>query len=362
MKEVIKKEVKGLVTLRTSNRPWMIPLLAAICIGAPLLAGLYLGDLQSGLFACLSAMVILYLPAKAPVAVKMVTLLTCAFGFLFSFAVGLLFSFNPWVAAIVLGIFATFVHWVNLYFATPPPGSFFFVMIAAMTLTFPYEAKLIPHKLGLMALGTIFTCTLGFIYSLVAARKLPARQDHHITTPLRKNSQVNLIEAAIHGLFLFGALAIGYLAEMENPYWVPISCAAVMQGASRYHIWQRSFHRILGTFVGVGLCWMLLQIITTPLEMVLAIILLQFIIEMLITRQYALAVIFITPLTVFLAEIGVPMASDSSPLISIRLWDIVLGSVIGAIGGWVLHHEKLRKHTLRQLEPTGSLNTKNQSS
>lgn len=88
--------------------------------------------------------------------------------------------------------------------------------------------------------------------------------------------------------------------------------------------------------------------------MVLAIIMLQFIIEMLVTRQYALAVIFITPLTVFLAEVGVPMASDPSPLISIRLWDIVLGSVIGAIGGWVLHHEKLRKHTLRQLGRTRS--------
>lgn len=212
-----------------------------------------------------------------------------------------------------------------------------------------------------MALGTIFTCALGFIYSLIVARRLPAGQDGHITTTLRKNSQANFIEALIHGLFLFGALAIGYLAEMENPYWVPISCAAVIQGASRYHIWQRSFHRILGTFVGVGLCWMLLQMITTPLEMVLAIILLQFIIEMLITRQYALAVIFVTPLTVFLAEIGMPLASDSPPLITIRLWDIVLGSVIGALGGWILHHEKLRKHTLRQLERNGSLTKNNQA-
>lgn len=355
MKDVIKKEVKGLVTLKTSNRPWMIPLLAAICIGTPLLVGLYLGDLQSGLYACFSAMVILYLPTKAPISVKMITLLTCAFGFLLSFAIGLIFSFNPWVAAIVLGVFTSFIHWVALYFATPPPASFFFVMIASMTLTFPFDATMIPYKLGLMALGTIFTCALGFIYALGIARKLPAPKDDHITTVLRKNTQTNFIEALILGVFLSGALAIGYLAKMENPYWVPISCAAVMQGASRYHIWQRSFQRILGTFIGVGFSWMLLQVVSEPIEMVLAIILLQFIIEMLVTRQYALAVIFITPLTVFLAEIGVPMASGSSPLITIRLWDIVLGSVIGALGGWVLHHEKLRKHALRQLERTGSI-------
>lgn len=110
---------------------------------------------------------------------------------------------------------------------------------------------------------------------------------------------------------MFTALAVGYLVKMENPYWVPISCAAVMQGASRYHIWQRSFHRILGTFIGIGLTWTLLQVVSNPIAMVLAIILLQFIIEMMITRQYALAVIFITPLTVFLAELVSPMISDS---------------------------------------------------
>ena len=349
MRTIIKQELRGLVRLKTNNRPWHIPLLAAICIGAPLILGLLMGDLQSGVFACLSAMVILYLPGQAPVAQKMITLLTCAFGFMVSFAVGLIFSFNPWIAALTLGVFATFIHWTSLYFAAPPPGSFFFIMIAAMTITMPFDAATIPHKLGLMGLGTIFTCSLGLIYSILMAKRLPFKNAGSITTVLRKNRYANFIEAVIHGFFLFAALAIGYLVKMDNPYWVPISCAAVMQGASRYHIWQRSFHRVLGTFIGIGLTWLLLQVVSNTFAMVVAIILLQFIIEMLITRQYALAVIFITPLTVFLAELVSPMISESLPLITIRLWDIVLGSVIGAIGGWVLHHEKLRMHSLRQL-------------
>lgn len=311
MKTVIKQELRGLVRLKTSNRPWHIPLLASICIGTPLLFGLLMGDLQSGVFACLSAMVILYLPAQAPVVRKMITLLTCAFGFMVSFAVGLIFSFNPWIAAVTLGVFATSIHWTSLYFAAPPPGSFFFIMIAAMTITMPFDAASIPHKLGLMGLGTIFTCSLGLIYSILMAKRLPLKHSGTITTVLRKNPYANFIEAIIHGFFLFTALAVGYLVKMENPYWVPISCAAVMQGASRYHIWQRSFHRILGTFIGIGLTWTLLQVVSNPIAMVLAIILLQFIIEMMITRQYALAVIFITPLTVFLAELVSPMISDS---------------------------------------------------
>lgn len=110
MKEIIKQELKDLVKLKKSSRPWHIPLLASICIGTPLLAAYHLENLQDGVYACLSAMVILYLPGRAPVAEKMITLLTCAFGFLIAFAVGLIFSFNPWVAALTLGIFSTVIH------------------------------------------------------------------------------------------------------------------------------------------------------------------------------------------------------------------------------------------------------------
>ncbi|MFD2554165.1 hypothetical protein [Sphingobacterium tabacisoli] len=42
----------------------------------------------------------------------------------------------------------------------------------------------------------------------------------------------------------------------------------------------------------------------------LLILMLQFIIEMLVVRHYALAVIFITPLTFFLAEIGSAFSVD----------------------------------------------------
>lgn len=221
-------------------------------------------------------------------------------------------------------------------------------MIAAMMITMPFDAESIPHKLGFMGLGTIFTCVLGLLYSLLLAKGFPSKASGSITTVIRKNPQANFVEAIIHGLFMFAALSIGYLVKMDNPYWIPISCAAVMLGASRYHILQRSFHRILGTFIGIGLSWVLLKIIVSPIHMILSIILLQFIIEMLVTRQYALAVIFMTPLTVFLAEAGNPTLIHSTSLITIRFWDIVLGSLIGAIGGWVLHHERLRVDRLRK--------------
>jgi hypothetical protein len=38
--------------------------------------------------------------------------------------------------------------------------------------------------------------------------------------------------------------------------------------------------------------------------------------------------------------------------ISARFWDIAIGSVFGAIGGWFIHHEKIRDHTIRRIRRT----------
>ena len=138
------------------------------------------------------------------------------------------------------------------------------------------------------------------------------------------------------------SLLVAHLLKLQNPYWVPISCLAVMQGISLEHIWSRSLQRILGTFVGFALTWLLLLQHPSALAICISVFILQFIIEMLIVRNYGLAVIFITPLTLFLAEAGSAMSSDPNVLIPARFLDITIGSIIGALAGWFIHHEQLR--------------------
>ncbi len=42
------------------------------------------------------------------------------------------------------------------------------------------------------------------------------------------------------------SLAVAFILGFENPYWIPISCLAVMQGSSSRHIWLRAVQRIIG--------------------------------------------------------------------------------------------------------------------
>ena len=352
VKQLVKNEINAFFRLKQTERLWHIPVLASLCVGLPLLLGLYFDNFQYGLIACLAGMVILYLPASSTLANRMIILLVCSFGFMISYAIGICFSFNPWVSAIVFGLFATGVHWVSLYFKTKPPGSFFFIMVGAMSSCMPYDMQTIPTKIGLIGMGTMVACSLALGYCLLTMNKFPNKASDNLSAAFMKNKDVNIVESFILGLFMFCSLLLGHMLKLKNPYWVPISCAAVMQGVSLYHIWQRVIHRIVGTFIGLGLCWIMLSISKAPLSIVVSIIILQFIIEMLVVRNYALAVIFITPLTVLLTEAANPLILNPNMLVYVRFWDIALGSMLGAVGGWVIHHERIRYHAIQRIRKT----------
>jgi uncharacterized membrane protein YccC len=97
-------------------------------------------------------------------------------------------------------------------------------------------------------------------------------------------------------------LIIGHLLKFENTYWISIAAVAIIQGRNFEHVRQRNTHRILGTFIGIGLAWLILLFDPEKIVMILIITVLQFIIELLVVRNYGFAVVFITPLTILLAE------------------------------------------------------------
>ncbi|MDI1303720.1 MAG: FUSC family protein [bacterium] len=345
-KTLVFREAKSLFELKKTERLWHFPVLASLCVGLPLLIGYYFNKLDYGILSCMGGLVILYLPTTT-VARRMIMLLTCSFGFMISFVIGLCFSFNPILSAVVLGFFAMSVYWVVNYFGMKPPGSFFFIMIASIASCMPFDLEKIPIRVGLIGMGAMLACLLALFYSLFSAN--PVKTELIV---VKKSNYTTLFESGIVGFFIFVSLLTGHLLQLSNPYWLPISCLAVMQGASLQHVWQRSFQRVLGTFIGLGLAWLLLLLKMTPLTICISIMVLQFIIEMLVVRHYGLAVIFITPLTLFLAEAGSAMTVDANTLISVRFVDILLGSIIGAIGGWFLHHEQLRHNAERQIRKT----------
>ena len=319
--------------------------MAGLSVGIPMVIGWLTNNFEAGKLASLAGLSILYMQSDKLVE-RMVILMTCCFGITLSYAVGLLFSFNYFLAPVALGALSFGIHYsLHHLQLTRPPGNFFFIMIASTAICTPFDPESIPMKIGYVALGTILTSFIALIYSLITLKK----KADSSTFTTNKDVETNIVESIVFGIFIALSLAVAFALQIENPYWVPISCLAVMQGSNSKHTWIRGTQRIIGTFIGLVLTWSIAYIHPTPLFMVIGIIILQIIVEFLIVRNYTVAVIFITILTIFLAESGNQLSQNANAVFFARLVDILIGSAIGIIGGWILYHEKVHFYTKRQL-------------
>lgn len=328
----LRATLRALITLNPSPRPWHHGVLVAICCGVPALLGAAMDSFQAGLMACMGAMVVMYMPA-APVPQRMVTLQVAAFGMAASVALGLIGAIHPLAAALVLTLASALITLICRYFRIAPPGNFFFIMVAAVATVIPFDLHAIPERVGLILLGSMSSCLLVFFYSLLYPPIITGSTAANAAMPAIRTL---VLHALITGGFIGGSFLVAHLLNMHNPYWVPISCAAIMQGTTFRLVWLRKLQRIIGTAIGMLFAWLLFQLPLGPWQLSLTIIALSIVIESLILRNYGLAVIFITPLTVIFAGVASHgMAHDQ--LVLIRLFDIMLGSAIGAVGGWFAH-------------------------
>lgn len=115
-------------------------------------------------------------------------------------------------------------------------------------------------------------------------------------------------------------------------------------------VWEKQVHRLLGTAIGLGVSWLLLSLPLGPWSIAVIITALAFIIETAVVRHYGFAAIFITPLTLLLAEAGKVGLIDPGVLMEARFIDTLLGCALGLAGGVCLHAPRIREALSRPLK------------
>ncbi|MDO5653323.1 MAG: FUSC family protein [Brachymonas sp.] len=335
---LLKGEFRHLVTFQPAQRPWQMPVAAALAAGLPLLVGAWFDRMDYGLIASLGGQTFLY-TSNTHVPQRMVTLMVCAFGMAACFALALIGSFHPASTIVVLTVLSTLVTMVCRFYRLQPPGSLFFIMAASIAAYMPWNFWLIPLRVGLIFMGSTLAVLIAFFYSLHIVRRQKPVAHPPIQNP---GFQFVVYDSVMIGAFVGLSLVLAHVLRLQSPYWVPVSCIAIMQNMTMRAVWNRQVHRILGTAAGVVLAWGLLLLPFNKWGLCITIMVLTFMIEMLVVRNYALAVMFITPLTIYLAKSGAAADMTATALILTRLVDIVLGSVIGCLGGVFLHDLRLR--------------------
>lgn len=338
MRVQLRREWQELTTVQASDRRWQMPFCAALAIGLPLLAGAASGRLDYAVVASLGGLTFLYLP-ETPLAHRMRWLSAVALGMCASFGLGLLSQSVPaWQVPLLTGL-AVVVSLLCRYFRVAPPGSLFFIMAGAIAAYSPLSPAEMPRHLGLLAGGCLQAGLIALLYSLHALRGSPAQ-------PVRQRPPADF-DFVVFDSLLIGAcvgisLTLAGLLDLDRPYWVAVSCLAVIQGASLRAVWTRQLHRIAGTAIGLLLAGALLALPLDEWRVALLMMLLAFGIETLVVRHYGLATILITPLTILLADAPHLGLLPPDVLLEARLFDTVLGCLVGLLGGLAMHSQRFR--------------------
>ena len=154
------------------------------------------------------------------------------------------------------------------------------------------------------------------------------------TKAFNKDSIV-FVNSIRHGIVLLIAGLVAFNMPFTRPYWITLSCAAVMCGSTIMATFHRAIQRSVGTMVGICLAIIILSFNPQGFMVVIINMCLTALIELAITRNYALAAIFITPNAILIAENSTQI-HNIGYFATARITDIVVGSAIGLIGTYIM--------------------------
>lgn len=183
---------------------------------------------------------------------------------------------------------------------------------------------------------------LDIIYDVEAIINLPLTYIGHsikvskpslkmkLTRACDKDSIV-FINALRYGLLLSISTMVAVSFPFNKPYWITLSCASVMLGATIISTFHRAIQRFCGTIIGVGIAIIILRLQPQGFMIVIINMTLTVLTELYIGKNYAIAAAFFTPNALLLAEAATKI-HNVSYFATARITDIVVGSIIGLVG------------------------------
>ncbi|WP_238885569.1 FUSC family protein [Clostridium sp. YIM B02551] len=145
------------------------------------------------------------------------------------------------------------------------------------------------------------------------------------------------IYAVRYGIVLSLSALIAHCFQFSRPYWITLSCASVMSGATIMATFHRAIQRSIGTIIGLMIAIIILSLQPQGYMIVIINMCLTAITELFIVKNYAVAALFITPNALLIAESSTQI-HNFTYFASARIMDVIIGSMIGLIGTYLIGH------------------------
>ncbi|HWK76369.1 FUSC family protein [Microbacterium sp.] len=319
---------------------WQLGLQAAIGMAVPIAVMTLLGDPTLGYVAGSGAFTVLFAGA-APVVDRARVLPIVAAALIVSAALGAFAGASSWLVTIGILVIALVAAGLSFGFRLGPPGPLFFVLEFGLSAQVTAHAAIAPLAYtAAIASGCLFS------YLVAMSPLLIRRVRSHPPRPLRELLPGPAFDAASHLLLLrvvivalLGVL-IGFFVDPARSYWIVGAAIAVIGvAADRRAAFQRGLHRMLGTVLGVGVYALLALLHPHGLWIALLLGIMQFSVELVVVRHYALALMIITPLVLLLTGAATGQTGSMDVAFE-RVIDTIIGAALGAASG-VLHPKEV---------------------
>jgi len=187
---------------------------------------------------------------------------------------------------------------------------------------------------------------LEIIYDIEAIMNMPLKYIGHsikvskpsLTTRFIKGfnkDSIVFVNSVRYGIVLSISAIVAFNLPFTRPYWITLSCAAVMCGSTIMATFHRAIQRSVGTIVGILVATIILSFQPQGFMIVVVNMCLICLVELAISRNYALAAVFITPNAMLIAENSTKIYNVSY-FATARITDIVVGSAIGLVGTYII--------------------------
>nr|WP_123821554.1 FUSC family protein [Kitasatospora cineracea] len=147
------------------------------------------------------------------------------------------------------------------------------------------------------------------------------------------------------GTGVAGGLAL--LLGLGHGYWAALTAAAVLHSVSLRTTTHRAVQRTLGTLAGLAVAVAVLAAGPGPGLLVAVIVLLEFLLEYAVVRNYALGVLFVTPLALLMSDLASPASAED--LVLDRALGSVLGIAVGLLCALLVVHDRAAVRVERAL-------------
>lgn len=304
-----------------------------LVVGLPALAG----QAQLGLLASTGALSALYLSARSR-RERIRRLPLVQLGLLAAVALGAVTGGSAIAAPIVLAVVAIGAVLLVSATAVGPPGALFPVLGAGVASRLVGPASAGGDGLDPLLVIACTAAGAAFAYLVVVAPLVvPAvrrRDRERPVTVLRfaldASSRTVVLRVSVAAVL---ASALAAVIGLQRGYWVVVAVVAVLQaGRGRRLTGVRAVHRVAGTLVGAGVFVLAATLLGLPAAgVLLAVVLgaLQFGAEMVVVRHYGIALLFVTPLALLIAEAGSP--GDPWLIAGTRVLDTAIGCAIALL-------------------------------